>query len=317
MIENYEGVTRKEIGVSLERSEPSIRARCYRLGLNTKKEPNWTNEDYELLKELYAENEGLMFSLDEIAEKMGRSRWGVAMKASRLGLCDYERKKPGGRIDRRKFKGDKEAKRKYLSKKRSEWLKKNGHPRGMLGKHHSETTKKRLSMTSQKYFDNELPMETAIRINKAMETRLKNYGTLAPIHFKEGNMYSRTKGGKRDDLNDMYFRSSWEANYARYLNFLMDNGDIQGWEYEVDRFDFPVQRGTREYTPDFKIFENDGRIVYHEIKGWMDAKSKTKLKRMAKYYPEEEVIVIGENEYKAISKQVRNLIPNWEINKGI
>ena len=150
-----------------------------------------------------------------------------------------------------------------------------------------------------------------------METRLKNYGTLTPIHFKEGNMYSRAKGGKREDLDDMYFRSSWEANYARYLNFLVDNGEIISWKYEVDRFDFPVERGTREYTPDFKIYENDGRIIYHEIKGWMDAKSKTKLKRMAKYYPEEEVIVIGEDEYKAISKQVRNLIPNWEINKGI
>lgn len=317
LIENYTDMTRKEIGDYLGRSEGSVRTKCHRIGLNTKKESQWTEEELSLLKELYSQNDGLWFSLDEIADKIGRSRWGVAMKASRIGLGDYERKKPGGRIERRKFKGDREAELKYRSEVMRNWYKNNEHPRGFSGKYHSEETKKIIKKKSQEYFDNELPMETAIRINKSMETRLKNYGTLAPIHFREGNMYSRTKGGKREDLNDMYFRSSWEANYARYLNFLMDNEEIIKWEYEVDKFDFPVERGTREYTPDFKIFENDGRIVYHEVKGWMDAKSKTKLKRMAKYYPEEVVIIVGEDEYKAISKQVRNLIPNWEINKGI
>lgn len=151
-----------------------------------------------------------------------------------------------------------------------------------------------------------------------METKLERYGTLVPIQFQEGNMYSRTKGGKREDLNDVYFRSSWEANYARYLNFLKDNGDIQDWNYEVDVFEFEgIKRGCREYIPDFKIYENDGRIVYHEIKGYMDQKSKTKLKRMAKYHPDVELIVIGEDEYRTLSNQVRNFIPNWEIRKGI
>ena len=34
------------------------------------------------------------------------------------------------------------------------------------------------------------------------------------------NNYSRSKSGRRDDLGGLFVRSSWEANYARYLNFL-------------------------------------------------------------------------------------------------
>jgi hypothetical protein len=43
----------------------------------------------------------------------------------------------------------------------------------------------------------------------------------------------------------------------------------------------------------------------------MDAKSKAKLKRMTKFYPEEIVIVVGPAEYKEVSKWSR-LIPGWE-----
>ena len=126
------------------------------------------------------------------------------------------------------------------------------------------------------------------------------------------NNFSHIKGGKRSDLENRYFRSRWEANYARYLNFLKEQGEIIDWEYEPDTFFFEgIKRGTREYTPDFKITENDGSIVYHEVKGWLDKKSKTKLKRMKKYYPDIKVIVIGEDEYKAIKKYSR-LIKAWE-----
>ena len=31
--------------------------------------------------------------------------------------------------------------------------------------------------------------------------------------------YTRGKGGKRKDLDNVYFRNSWEANYARFLNY--------------------------------------------------------------------------------------------------
>lgn len=119
-------------------------------------------------------------------------------------------------------------------------------------------------------------------------------------------------GGKRADLNNQYFRSAWEANFARYLNFLQAQGEIERWEYEPDEYEFhTIKRGNRYYIPDFKVFESDGSYVYYEVKGYMDKDSATKLKRMAKYYPEETVHLIERDEYRAIAKWKR-LIEGWE-----
>ena len=132
------------------------------------------------------------------------------------------------------------------------------------------------------------------------------------VKTMNGIDYIRGRGGKREDLGDRYFRSMWEANYARYLNWLIAQGIIQAWDYECHTFVFHgVTRGQIAYTPDFKVIENDGTYSWHEIKGWMDAKSKAKLKRMEKFYPDEKIIVIGEDEYRSIAKWA-GLIGNWE-----
>jgi hypothetical protein len=124
---------------------------------------------------------------------------------------------------------------------------------------------------------------------------------------------SRSRGGRRDDLNGLYVRSAWEANYARYLNWLLRSGGIEKWEYEPETFEFKgIKRGVRFYTPDFRITNNDRSIEYHEIKGWMDAKSAVKLKRMAKYHPTIKVVLIDEPVYKALAKSVKCFIPEWE-----
>ena len=123
----------------------------------------------------------------------------------------------------------------------------------------------------------------------------------------------RGRGGRRDDLEGLYLRSSWEANYARYLNFLLEHGDIAAWEYEPDTFEFEgIKRGTRFYTPDFKITNANGGIEYHEIKGYMDSRSRTQLKRMAKYHPDIKVVLIDKDAYYAIARDVSALIPEWE-----
>ncbi len=58
--------------------------------------------------------------------------------------------------------------------------------------------------------------------------------------------------GRAPDLGDTYFRSRWERNWARYLNFLVQHGEITGWEYEPKTFWFhKIKRGTRSYKPDF------------------------------------------------------------------
>jgi len=88
---------------------------------------------------------------------------------------------------------------------------------------------------------------------------------------------------------------------------------IAAWEYEPDTFWFlHIRRGTRSYTPDFKIHNNDGTVEYHEAKGWMNPKSKTQLKRMAKYHPSVKIVLIDKDAYRAIARQAKRLIPNWE-----
>ena len=126
--------------------------------------------------------------------------------------------------------------------------------------------------------------------------------------------YSRTKSGHREDLNNLFVRSSWEANYARYLNLLIKMKIVESWEYEPETFWFlEIKCGVRSYKPDFKVkYKNDPKSVYVEIKGWMDQKSKTKLARMKKYYPEIKVELVGQPEYRAIARQWSNSIPNWE-----
>jgi hypothetical protein len=126
--------------------------------------------------------------------------------------------------------------------------------------------------------------------------------------------YSRGKSGKREDLGGLYVRSRWEANYARYLNFLKKTGAIYDWKYETQTWWFePIKRGTRSYTCDFEVWvKKDSTPYYAEIKGWMDAKSKTRLKRMAKYYPDVEIRVVGEKDYRVLSKNFSGMIKHWE-----
>lgn len=126
------------------------------------------------------------------------------------------------------------------------------------------------------------------------------------------NTYSAAKRGRREDLGGIYFRSGWEANYARYLNWLQQRGEIDGWEYEPETFWFEkIRRGVRSYLPDFRVHEK-GRTYYVEIKGYMDPRSKTKLNRMRIYHPTVEVRVVARKEYAAIRAAVGRLIPNWE-----
>lgn len=99
----------------------------------------------------------------------------------------------------------------------------------------------------------------------------------------------RTIGGKR-----IYFRSQWEMNYARYLEFLKQKGLIIEWEHEPHTFWFEeIKRGVRSYMPDFKVYDPDGSHYWVEVKGWMDPKSVTKIKRLKKYYPNERLEVVG------------------------
>lgn len=185
------------------------------------------------------------------------------------------------------------------------------HPRGMLGKSQTDHCRKRSSEVAlSRVADGTHPFvqprtgEQRQQQSNRMVERLRK----TPI-----TMYSHARRGYREDLGAVFFRSRWEANYARYLNLLIERKAIAKWEFEVDTFWFEnIKRGVRSYTPDFKVYGMDGRIWYEEVKGWMDKKSATKLKRMKKYHPTVQVIVVGESQYKEIEKALSGAIPHWE-----
>ncbi|KKK91311.1 hypothetical protein LCGC14_2714250, partial [marine sediment metagenome] len=92
-----------------------------------------------------------------------------------------------------------EFQKEYMSFVNREKIKKHGYPRG-----------KRVIRTCPscgKFFDIESSSPTT---HCSYECALKDIK-------RSERTYTRGKGGKRSDLNNQYFRSRWEANYARYL----------------------------------------------------------------------------------------------------
>ncbi len=97
----------------------------------------------------------------------------------------------------------------------------------------------------------------------------------------------------------IYFRSTWEKKYAYYLEWLKNHRQIAAWQHEPHTFWFEkIKRGVRSYLPDFKVTRMDGCHHWVEVKGFMDARSKTKLKRFAKYYPNETMYIVDADWFK-------------------
>jgi hypothetical protein len=182
------------------------------------------------------------------------------------------------------------------------------HPRGMMGKKHTDECKELIGKKSKKAWQKMTAQKKQERSVKIAKTRDKN-GT-----YVNSRPHATWKGGWREigGINK-YYRSRWEANYARYLQWLKELGEISSWSHEPKVFWFEgVKRGTVSYLPDFCVVEKNGEEVYHEVKGWMDKRSVTKLKRMKKYHPSVRMVLITAKEYKAISMAVSALIKNWE-----
>ncbi len=116
---------------------------------------------------------------------------------------------------------------------------------------------------------------------------------------KKSREFNSKKGWKEIDGKKYYFKSSWEYKYAKYLFILKKAGYVAEWFYEPQIFWFlNIKRGIRSYTPDFKVVLFDRSHYWIEVKGYMDSKSKTKIKRFEKYYPQEKLCVIEKEWFK-------------------
>lgn len=286
----------------------AVRGRVTRLKIS-KKDDAWSDEEIAKLRAAYASEIAEEINLDALAAAFGRLKSNVCRKARSLGLTNQRRRmkretKPHFKIGRE---GSPEL-RKHMSAVRRAWFAENPHPRGMLGKRHSQAVKESIARHSAERWAVMSKDERSAHTMKGLKTKVARYGTLAP-QVERGSW----KAGWRE-IGDRrhFFRSRWEANYARYLQWLKRRGDILDWEYEPETFWFEaIKRGVRSYKPDFRVHELNGTKPFHEVKGWMDARSKTTLKRMAKYHPHETIILIREKEYRALSR-FSALIGGWE-----
>lgn len=299
--EMYATHTRREIAEAMGCTEGQVRSRCWTLGLNTKKK-FWTVESMNRLRDAYSRTP---LRVDDLAAELGMSN--VHRKARELGLTDKRRKRCERRKDQRITSSDADL-RALQSEQARDRIKRLGHPRGALGMRHSAETLAKMSKASKARWESMSDDERAMHVLKT-QTALTVSGKRNKV--RGGATW---KAGWRDIGGaSKYYRSRWEANYARYLEWLKAKGVVIDWAHEPEVFWFEkIKRGARSYLPDFRIEFADGRIEYHEVKGWMDSRSKTKIRRMAKYHPRVVLVVIDNKAYRNLASAVGALVEGWE-----
>lgn len=125
---------------------------------------------------------------------------------------------------------------------------------------------------------------------------------------KESTAAWREVGGIK-----IYFRSLWEYRYSLWLQYQLEHKMIEMWAHEPKTFWFEdIKRGVRSYLPDFCVYKTATQCEWHEVKGYWDSKSLTKVKRFRKYYPDEKLILIDSKWFSANSKKLKLIIPEWE-----
>lgn len=274
----------------------------------------WTDSEVQFLKAAYSNPKG--FDRCDIAKKLNRTEAAVACKADDLKLTSRRGKFVRTEMGRKntsvaqKIRCTREGESERRSKQAIKNIQTNGHPRGHLGKTHTKEVRRKISEANKKQW-----ADPNSKFNTPeFRQNLSDISTYGQANRKTSNAYSRTLKGFRDDIG-IFTRSAWEANYARYLNFLIENKNstIVRWEYEPETFWFEkIRRGCRSYKPDFKVYLSDGGIEYHEVKGWMNPRSKTALNRMRIYHSDIKIVLVDQFAYKAIAREMQFIVPNWE-----
>lgn len=143
-------------------------------------------------------------------------------------------------------------------------------------------------------------------IRSGVITKLKKYGKLA-VNTREKATWKC--GWRTIGRTKIYFRSRWEANYGRYLQYLKEHNVIAEWVHEPKTFIF---KDGKTFLPDFMVINKDGFVEFHEVKGWNDDRSKHHFDAMKENFPNEHLVVIFSKQYNTIKKSYSKLIPEWE-----
>lgn len=289
-------------------------------------ENNWTKEELDFLLINYPQK-GKWFCIKSLNKREGQVR-SMASKLKlridknseffkdfqkRAAISKVGKKRPGhselmkrytkeGRFDI--LTGERtEEQRKILSERSKKYILEKGHPRGMLGKKHTDENKLKFSERSKNMWAYK---SHRIHSEEHKENKAKKQSENMIQRFKNNsqNQYSRVKKGKITIEGKTFFaRSRWEANVAAYLQYLKDSELIKDWEHEAEEYRFEaIKRGVMSYLPDFKVTRLNGSFYLIEVKGYMDDKSKTKLNRMKKYFPDIFIDLIEAKRYKQLEE---------------
>ena len=135
----------------------------------------------------------------------------------------------------------------------------NEHPRGALGCVIAQNQRQNFFKIQRMTED-----EKATQTLRSMKSRVAKYGSLATK--RTGTSWKagwREIGGIKK-----YYRSRWEANYARYLEWLKQRGEISDWKHEPETFWFePIKRGRSQLPARLSCVGKQRRINLHEVKG--------------------------------------------------
>lgn len=280
-------------------SGQSVSRRLKKCGVPVTK--RWfTERERDIIRAYYSSTPVDTFDLQFLHVLLQRSKPTICKEARSLGLSDPSRKCNA-------------AQRRFISGMVRESLRRNGHPKGMSGKRHTDETKAIVGAASKLMWATHKTFGIGLMSEESRDKR--SLAASKRMSKQSGaNTYSRCAGGYRADLPGPYFRSSWEANYARYLNLLQKMGVVESWEYEPETYWFGgVKRGVMSYKPDFRVkYRNDPIPVTVEVKGWVTPKDRTKWRRMAKYHPSVKLEIVAEKQYRAIAQKWASAIPNWE-----
>lgn len=263
-----------------------------------------TDAERSRIEQFYRETPPEVFDLDNLVEEIGRTKAVISREAARMGLTTYVRPLTASQAERAKI------------AQAGKWSR-NPHPRGMAGKKHTPETLARVGEASKRNWSTWKTFGIGPGSPEGIAARRAHLTTIRGL-VNPTNVYSRCRSGRRADLGDMFFRSSWEANYARYLNLLLSMGVVAEWAYEPQKFRFEgIKSGTTNYTPDFRVvYKGDTTPEFVELKGFTTPKDRTKWRRMKKYHPGIRLTVITSKEYYALARKWSSSIPNWESDKG-
>lgn len=127
-----------------------------------------------------------------------------------------------------------------------------------------------------------------IATEKGRQTQIQNGKSKGSNNAMWGKT-TQTKTGLRMDLGHSV-RSSWEANFARILNYLK-------LPYEYEKHNFKLSNGST-YTPDFYI---PSKNVYYELKGY-EYRNMRKHELLRVEYPNIKLHIVKEKKYTRLIK---------------